>query len=80
MGESSGVPLEALEGRLEALTARKFTNTLQQSCPFMPGEPRGIAETVTWLRSPAARFVTGQAIAVDGGFTVCRSCTIGASR
>ncbi|WP_081421048.1 MULTISPECIES: SDR family oxidoreductase [Burkholderia] len=48
--------------------------------PFMPGEPRGIAETVTWLRSPAARFVTGQAIAVDGGFTVCRSCTIGASR
>ncbi|RQU95498.1 hypothetical protein DF133_00010 [Burkholderia cenocepacia] len=28
----------------------------------------------------AARFVTGRAIAVDGGFTVWRSCTIGASR
>ncbi|MDR0244085.1 MAG: glucose 1-dehydrogenase [Burkholderia sp.] len=34
------------------------------------GEPRDIAETVMWLCSPAARFVTGQSIAVDGGFTV----------
>ncbi|WP_269501020.1 SDR family NAD(P)-dependent oxidoreductase [Burkholderia sp. IMCC1007] len=34
------------------------------------GEPRDIAETVMWLCSPAARFVTGQAVAVDGGFTV----------
>ncbi|NIE55363.1 MULTISPECIES: SDR family oxidoreductase [unclassified Burkholderia] len=71
MGESSGVPLEALEGRLEALTAGKFTNSLQKSLPlFTLGEPRDIAETVTWLCSRAARCVTGQAIPVDGGFTV----------
>ncbi|MCA8251830.1 SDR family oxidoreductase [Burkholderia sp. AU31624] len=37
----------------------------------MLGEPRDIAEPVTWLCSPAARFVTGQALAGDGEFTVC---------
>ncbi|VWB88673.1 SDR family NAD(P)-dependent oxidoreductase [Burkholderia lata] len=44
---------------------------LTQATPMARlGEPRDIAETVMWLCSPAARFVTGQAIAVDGGFTV----------
>ncbi|WP_175839755.1 SDR family NAD(P)-dependent oxidoreductase [Burkholderia arboris] len=44
---------------------------LMQATPMARlGEPRDIAETVMWLCSPAARFVTGQSIAVDGGFTV----------
>ncbi|MEM5427705.1 glucose 1-dehydrogenase [Cupriavidus oxalaticus] len=34
------------------------------------GEPADIAGTVMWLCSPGAGFVTGQAIAVDGGFTI----------
>ncbi|SFR90264.1 glucose 1-dehydrogenase [Sphingomonas jatrophae] len=34
------------------------------------GEPRDIAEAVLWLCSPAAKFVTGQALVIDGGFTV----------
>lgn len=32
------------------------------------GTPQEIAETVVWLSSDAASFVTGQAIAVDGGY------------
>lgn len=33
------------------------------------GQPSEVAEVVTFLASPAAAYVTGAAIAVDGGFT-----------
>jgi NAD(P)-dependent dehydrogenase (short-subunit alcohol dehydrogenase family) len=32
------------------------------------GTPEEIAEVVTWLCSDQARFVTGEAIAADGGY------------
>ncbi|HEY9664342.1 MAG TPA: SDR family oxidoreductase, partial [Allocoleopsis sp.] len=33
------------------------------------GQPQDIAETVVWLCSDAAGFITGQNIAIDGGYT-----------
>jgi NAD(P)-dependent dehydrogenase (short-subunit alcohol dehydrogenase family) len=33
------------------------------------GEPADIAQTVAWLASDAARFITGQCLVVDGGLT-----------
>lgn len=33
------------------------------------GQPQDIAETVAWLASDAARFITGQCLVVDGGLT-----------
>ena len=34
------------------------------------GDPAELAATLVWLASPAAGYVTGQTIAVDGGVTI----------
>jgi NAD(P)-dependent dehydrogenase (short-subunit alcohol dehydrogenase family) len=33
------------------------------------GEPKEVAESILWLCSDSASFVTGHALAVDGGWT-----------
>jgi NAD(P)-dependent dehydrogenase (short-subunit alcohol dehydrogenase family) len=33
------------------------------------GQPEEVAETVIWLCSDSSSFITGDAIAVDGGWT-----------
>ena len=47
---------------------------LEQRLNFIPmgrtGEPREIGETIAWLASKSASYITGQIIAVDGGFLV----------
>ena len=34
------------------------------------GTPADVADAVLWLMSDDARFITGQSILVDGGFTI----------
>ena len=34
------------------------------------GQPQDVAETVAWLASDAARFITGQVISPNGGLTI----------
>jgi NAD(P)-dependent dehydrogenase (short-subunit alcohol dehydrogenase family) len=49
----------------------EFTQQLLASDPIgRMGQPGEIAEAVLWLCSPAASFVNGHALAVDGGMTV----------
>src|SRR3546814_21010819 len=42
------------------------------------GEPAEIGETAAWLLSDASSFVTGAAIAADGGYTaICTARPVG---
>ncbi|MFD3513748.1 SDR family NAD(P)-dependent oxidoreductase [Streptomyces sp. NPDC058657] len=41
-----------------------------------PGEPREVAEAITWLLSPAASLVNGAVLTVDGGVTAVDPGTV----
>lgn len=59
-----------IETRMTQDTMSRRGNEIMQQVPFhRMGQPREIAEMVTWLASERASFVSGVAYAVDGGFT-----------
>jgi NAD(P)-dependent dehydrogenase (short-subunit alcohol dehydrogenase family) len=55
-------PMFAMDGATEPTLARTPLGRL--------GEPQDIATAVLFLASPAASWITGQTLAVDGGFSI----------
>jgi pyridoxal 4-dehydrogenase len=59
--------LIATEGVLGGEEAGLFDEIVPQQALPRRGEPEDIAECIAYLASPAAGFITGQTINVDGG-------------
>jgi pyridoxal 4-dehydrogenase len=59
--------LIATEGVLDGEEAGLFDEIIPQQALPRRGEPEDIAECIAYLASPAAGFITGQMINVDGG-------------
>jgi 2-hydroxycyclohexanecarboxyl-CoA dehydrogenase len=58
--------------RETSTTGAKVIEAVTRSIPLgRVGQPEDIAETVAFLASPAAEFITGQTISVSGGLTMC---------
>ena len=50
----------------DSMTAARRNRLISQIPAGRPGTPADVAETVAWLASPQARYVTGQIIGVNG--------------
>ena len=64
-------------GIIDTPMARRLTADPSVMIPFVNATPAGrvgvpedVGDVVAWLCSPEARFVTGQNLLVDGGFTI----------
>jgi 3-oxoacyl-[acyl-carrier protein] reductase len=56
---------------MTAVLDEKMKTEISQKIPLnCLGKPEDIAEAVLFLASPAARYITGQVLTVDGGMVM----------
>ena len=59
----------AIDGLLETETGRAYVTQMEGQHPLgRLGEPREVAQAIAFLASDRASFITGEVLAVDGGY------------